>query len=80
VYDTNKPIGDNGIADQEITDEVITNGGTFAWNRSLSGSNATWEPTLVEGKPNVILIQNKDVERNAQFDCVVTFDDKNFNT
>ena len=79
VYDTNKPIGDNGIADQEITDEIITNGGTFTWNRSLSGSNATWKPTFVDGKPNVILIKHTDIERNAQFDCIVDFEESKFN-
>lgn len=80
VYDTNKPIGDNGIQDQEITAEVIASGGTFTWNRSLSGSNSDWTPTLVEGKPNVILIKHTDIERNAQFDCVVNFEETKFNT
>lgn len=80
VYDTNKPIEDNGIADQEITDEIITNGGTFTWNRSLSGSNETWKPTLADGKPNVILIKHTDIERNAQFDCIVDFEESKFNT
>lgn len=79
VYDTNKPILDKGIEDQEITAEVISKGGTFTWNRALSGSNSDWEPTLVDGKPNVILIKRKDVERNAQFDCVVEFDETKFN-
>ena len=79
VYDTNKPIVDKGIEDQEITAEVISKGGTFTWNRALSGSNSDWEPTLVDGKPNVILIKRKDVERNAQFDCVVEFDETKFN-
>ena len=80
VYDTNKPVGDNGIADQEITNEVIAKGGTFTWNRSLSGSNSVWTPVLVNGKPNVILIKHTDIERNAQFDCVVDFDETKFNT
>jgi hypothetical protein len=80
VYDTNKPIGDKGIEDQEITSEVIAKGGTFTWNRALSGSNSDWEPTLVDGKPNVILIKHTDIERNAQFDCVVDFDETKFNT
>ena len=80
VYDTNKPIGNNGIEDQEITDEVIAKGGTFTWNRSLSGSNNDWEPTLVDNKPNVILIKHTDIERNAQFDCVVEFEESKFNT
>ena len=80
VYDTNKPIGENGIEDQEITNEVIAKGGTFTWNRSLSGSNTTWTPTLVDGKPNIILIKHTDIERNAQFDCVVDFEESKFNT
>lgn len=80
VYDTYKPVGDNGIEDQEITAEVIANGGTFTWNRSLSGSNSDWTPTLVDGQPNVILIKHTDIERNAQFDCVVEFDETKFNT
>lgn len=79
VYDTNKPIV-NGIEDQEITSDIISKGGTFTWNRSLSGSDDTWEPTFVNNKPNVILIQRKDVERNAQFDCVVEFEESKFNT
>jgi hypothetical protein len=79
VYDTNKPFGENGLADQEITQDVIDNGGIFTWNRSLSGSNTTWTPTFVDGKPNVILIKHTDIERNAQFDCVVEFDETKFN-
>ena len=79
VYDTNKPIGENGIKDQEITSEIIANGGKFTWNRSLSGSNTSWTPTLVNGQPNVILIKHTDIERNAQFDCVVDFDETKFN-
>jgi hypothetical protein len=79
VYDTNKPIGENGLEDQEITSEVIAKGGTFIWNRSLSGSNTNWTPTLVDGKPNVILIKHTDIERNAQFDCAVEFDETKFN-
>ena len=79
VYDTNKPIV-NGIEDQEITSDIISKGGTFIWNRSLSGSDDTWEPTFVNNKPNIILIQRKDVERNAQFDCVVEFEESKFNT
>lgn len=82
VYDTNKPIKDedNDIKDQEITSEIIANGGKFIWNRSLSGSNTDWKPTLVEGQPNVILIKHTDIERNAQFDCVVEFDETKFDT
>jgi hypothetical protein len=80
VYDTNKPVGDNGLADQEITNDVVSNGGTFTWSRSLSGSNTSWTPTLVDGKPNIILIKHTDIERNAQFDCVVDFDETKFNT
>ena len=79
VYDTNKPIGENGIMDQEITSEVIAKGGKFTWNRSLSGSNTSWTPTFVDGKPNVIKVKHTDVERNAQFDCVVEFDETKFN-
>lgn len=79
VYDTYKPIT-NGIEDQEITSEVIANGGTFTWNRALSGSNTNWTPTLVNGQPNVILIKHTDIERNAQFDCVVEFDETKFTT
>jgi hypothetical protein len=79
VYDTSVPIV-KGIEDQEITSEVISIGGTFTWNRSLSGSNSEWEPTFVNNQPNVILIQRKDVERNAQFDCVVDFEETKLNT
>ncbi|MEE1084300.1 MAG: hypothetical protein UH850_11305 [Paludibacteraceae bacterium] len=79
VYDTSKPIV-NGIEDQEITTDVISIGGTFTWNRAFSGSDDTWEPTFVNNQPNVILIQQKDVERNAQFDCVVEFEESKFNT
>lgn len=79
VYDTNKPIGDNGMQDQEVTAEVIDSGGMFTWNRSLSGSSSDWTPTFVDNKPNVILIKHTDIERNAQFDCVVDFDETKFN-
>lgn len=79
VYDTKIPIT-NGAEDQNITSQIIANGGTFTWNRLLSGDNSAWSPTFVDGKPNVISIQRKDVERNAQFDCTVVFDDSKFNT
>ena len=75
VYDTTRPIGE-----QNITDEIIDIGGIFHWNRSLSGSNTTWTPTLVDGQRNVILIKHLDVERNAQFECIVEFDETKFNT
>ena len=79
VYDTNKPIGENGIRDQEITSDVIAKGGKFTWNRSLSGSNTNWTPTFVNDQPNVIKVKHTDIERNAQFDCVVEFDETKFN-
>ena len=79
VYDSNKPITTNGIKDQEITNEVIANGGTFTWKRSLGSSGGTWSPTYVNNKPNVIVVKHTDVERNAQFDCVVEFDETKFN-
>lgn len=79
VYDTYKA-SENGLEGQEITDEVIANGGIFTWNRFLSGSNTNWTPTLVNGKPNVILVKHTDIERNAQFDCVVEFDETKLNT
>ena len=74
VYDHNKT-GDN----KDITSQVIANGGTFIWKRALSGDNNTWTPTLVDGKPNVILIKHGDVDRNAQFSCAVDFDETKFN-
>lgn len=79
VYDTYKE-STTGIEGQEITPQVIANGGTFTWNRTLSGSNANWTPTIVDGQPNVILIKISDIERNAQFDCVVEFDETKLNT
>jgi hypothetical protein len=74
VYDHNKT--DN----KDITSQVIVNGGTFTWKRALSGDNSTWTPTLVDGKPNIILIKHGDVDRNAQFSCAVDFDETKFNT
>lgn len=79
VYDTYKPIGEKGIEDQEITTAVISNGGTFTWNRALSGSNTNWTPTLVSGQPNVVKVKQEDIERNAQFDCIVEFDETKLN-
>ena len=74
VYDYNQT--DN----KDITSQVIANGGKFTWKRALSGDNSTWTPTLVGGKPNVILIKHGDVDRNAQFSCAVDFDETKFNT
>jgi hypothetical protein len=73
VYDHNKTEG------KDITAQVIANGGTFTWKRSLSGDNSTWTPTFVEGQPNIILIKHGDVYRNAQFSCSVDFDETKFN-
>jgi hypothetical protein len=75
VYDHNK-----NTDNKDITSQVIANGGTFAWKRALSGDNSTWTPTLVDGKPNIILIKHGDVDRNAQFSCAVDFDETKFNT
>ena len=74
VYDHNK------TTDKDITDQIITNGGTFTWKRALSGDNSTWSPNLVDGKPNIILIKHDDINRNAQISCVVDFDETKFNT
>lgn len=74
VYDNNK------TTDKDITSQIIANGGTFTWKRALSGDNSTWTPTLVDNKPNIILVKHGDVERNAQFSCSVNFDETKFNT
>lgn len=75
VYDHNK------IEEKkDITSQVIANGGQFTWSRSLSGDNSVWTPTLVDGKPNIILIKHGDVDRNAQFSCSVDFEEDKFNT
>ena len=73
VYDNNK-----NAEERDITKQVIDNGGTFTWHRALSGDSSTWIPTLVDNKPNVILIKHSDVERNAQFNCSVDFDETLF--
>ena len=75
VYDNNK-----SKETKDITAQVIANGGKFIWSRALSGDSSTWTPTLVDGKPNIILIKHGDVERNAQFSCSVEFDETKFNT
>jgi hypothetical protein len=58
----------------DITQKVIENGGTFTWNRSVSG----WTPVYVNGKPNAIRIKHTDVDGNSQIDCVVDFDETKF--
>ena len=73
VYDNNK------TTDRDITSQVIANGGIFTWKRTFS-DDSEWTPTLVDGKPNIILIKHGDVNRNDQFSCSVNFDETKFNT
>jgi hypothetical protein len=61
---------------EDITQKVIENGGTFTWNRSMSG----WTPTYVDGKPNIIKVKHTDIDGNSQIDCFVNFDETKFNT
>ena len=65
---------------EEITDEVIANGGTFEWKRTSNNSTADseWTPTYVDSKVNQILITVGDIEKNSQFYCEVEFDETKF--
>lgn len=71
VYDTTKPINE-----QNITQRIIDNGGTFTWSRTMSG----WTPTYVDGKPNIIKVKNTDINRNSQIDCIVDFEESKLDT
>ena len=69
----------NGYRDQ-ITSDVISNGGTFTWKRTSNSptDDASWKPTYVGGKSNVILVKVGDVIKNSQFYCEVNFDETKF--
>lgn len=71
VYDTTKPINE-----QNITQRIIDNGGTFTWSRTMS----EWTPTYVDGKPNIIKVKNTDINRNSQIDCIVDFEESKLDT
>ena len=63
-----------------ITNDVIANGGTFTWKRTSNypTDDATWNPTYVEGKPNVIRVKVGDIIKNSQIYCEVNFDETKF--
>ena len=63
-----------------ITSDVIANGGTFTWKRTSNypTDDATWKPTYVEGKANVIKVKVGDIIKNSQIYCEVNFDETKF--
>ena len=63
-----------------ITNDVIANGGTFTWKRTSNypTDDATWKPTYVEGKSNVIKVKVGDIIKNSQIYCEVSFDETKF--
>lgn len=65
---------------ESITDDVISNGGTFKWKRvsNSATSDSEWKPTYVDNKPNQILIAVSDIEKNSQLYCEVDFDETKF--
>ena len=63
-----------------ITSDIVENGGTFTWKRTSNypTDDATWKPTYVDGKPNVIKVKVGDIIKNSQIYCEVNFDEKKF--
>ena len=61
----------------DITEKVLAQEDSiFEWTGGNS-SAGTWTATLVNNQKNVIRITNKDIGRDAQIMCSVTFDDEN---
>lgn len=66
---------------EDITNAVISNGGTFNWTRISSDSSSGWTPNYPDKtKPNEILITHTDVNRNIQLSCSVDFEETLFDT
>ncbi len=66
----------------EITGQVIANGGTFKWTRASNENDAQWNENHIqtgEGA-NQITLNVDDVVKNSQFSCSVDFDDTKFNS
>jgi hypothetical protein len=63
-----------------ITSNVIADGATFTWKRTSNNptEDATWQPTYVDNKPNVIKITVGDILKNSQIYCEVNFDETKF--
>lgn len=60
--------------DNEITD-TLPNGTIFKWVRSSNTDDSVWNNTHTYTDTNTITITNDDIEKNAQFHCVCTFDE-----
>lgn len=63
-----------------ITSAVIADGGIFTWKRTSNNivEDATWQPTYVDGKTNVIRVKADDIIKNSQIYCEVNFDETKF--
>ncbi len=60
--------------DEEITTK-LPQGTTFKWTRSSNADDSIWNLNHIYTDINTITITNEDIEKNAQFHCVCTFDE-----
>ena len=62
---------------EDITTQIKGIGGTFSWVRSSNNrvDDETWNENHKNSTSNEITITNNDIDKNAQFYCIVNFDD-----
>ena len=61
----------------DVTEQVKNIGGVFSWIRTSNNTigDTAWNQAHVNSTSNEITITNIDIDKNAQFYCVVNFDD-----
>jgi hypothetical protein len=66
--------------EKDITSQIKAIGGTFSWVRSSNVDDTEWNNTHANSALNEITITNDDIAKNAQFYCIVNFDDAKITT